>query len=101
MEMIGTVLFDMDLKLYAGCTNTLVLSSSVYSRLYGELGYSFTSKLSHSGPYSMNIWYFLDKKLETSYMCNDNQGFLFNSQGQVYELEFDLDKGTFRAFKSI
>ena len=57
--------------------------------------------MNHSGAYSMNYWYFFDKKLETSPMCKDNQGFLFNSQGQVYELEFDLNKGTFRAFKPI
>jgi len=91
----------MDFKLYAGCTNTLILSPSVYTRLYGELGYSFTSKLSFSAGYSMSIWYFLNQKLETNNTIKENQGFIFNKNGQVFELDFDLKKGTFRAFKPI
>lgn len=91
----------MNLELYKGSTDLLVLSHSMYYKLYLKLGYFFTSKLSHSGSYSMTHWFLFDKKIEVSYMCNDNQGFVFNKYGTVYEIEFNLDKETFHAFKSV
>ena len=86
----------MDLKLYKECKNILVLSPKAYTRLYTKLGRHFSSKMNYSGAYSMNFWYFLDKKLETSNMCAENKGYLFDSNGEVHEITFNFEKDTFK-----